>query len=116
MKRARAMAARAMMTAVRVVGEEEGKGGKATRVAGELMETWTKSVMATKIREAARKRGLAGAARAMAMVRKTAMASNDDDNHDNGNNRDKDDNHGDNGVKDGNNDDDTDNKDKEKDI
>jgi hypothetical protein len=42
MKRARARvarAARAMMMAMRVVGEEEGKGGKATRVAGEPMAT-----------------------------------------------------------------------------
>jgi hypothetical protein len=35
MKRARARAASAMMTAMRVAGEEEGKGGKASRVAGE---------------------------------------------------------------------------------
>jgi hypothetical protein len=35
MKRARARAARAMMTAMRVAGEKEGEGGKATRVAGE---------------------------------------------------------------------------------
>jgi hypothetical protein len=39
MKRARARAARAMMTAMRVVGEEEGKGGKATRVAYERTAT-----------------------------------------------------------------------------
>jgi hypothetical protein len=39
MKRVRAMAARAMMMAVRVVGKEEGKGGKATRVAGEPTAT-----------------------------------------------------------------------------
>jgi hypothetical protein len=36
MKRARARVARAMMTTMRVAGEEEGMGGKATRVAGEL--------------------------------------------------------------------------------
>jgi hypothetical protein len=35
MKRARARVARAMMIAMRVAGEEQGKGGKATRVAGE---------------------------------------------------------------------------------
>jgi hypothetical protein len=35
MKRARARVARAMMMAMRVVGKEEGKGGKATKVAGE---------------------------------------------------------------------------------
>jgi hypothetical protein len=35
MKRARARAARAMMMAIRVVGEEEREGGKATRVTGE---------------------------------------------------------------------------------
>jgi hypothetical protein len=39
MKRARARAARAMMTVMRVAGEEEGKGGKATRVAGEPTAT-----------------------------------------------------------------------------
>jgi hypothetical protein len=39
MKRARARAARAMMTAMRVAGEEEGEGGKATRVAGEPTAT-----------------------------------------------------------------------------
>jgi hypothetical protein len=39
MKRARARAARAMMTAMRVAGEEEGEGGKATRVGGELTAT-----------------------------------------------------------------------------
>ncbi len=37
MKRARARAAMAMMLAMRVPGEEEGKGDKATRVAGEQM-------------------------------------------------------------------------------
>ena len=35
MKRARAREARAIMTAMRVAGEEVGKGNKATRVAGE---------------------------------------------------------------------------------
>jgi hypothetical protein len=35
MKRARARAARAIMMAMRMVGEEEDKGGKVTRVAGE---------------------------------------------------------------------------------
>ncbi len=39
MKRARARAARVMMMAMRVAGKEEGKGGKATRVAGERMAT-----------------------------------------------------------------------------
>ncbi len=37
MKRARARVAMAMMTAMRVAGGEEGKSGKATRVAGEPM-------------------------------------------------------------------------------
>ncbi len=37
MKRARARAARAMMMAMRVAGNEEGKGSKTTRVAGEPM-------------------------------------------------------------------------------
>jgi hypothetical protein len=39
MKRVRARATRAMMTAMRVAGKEEGEGGKATRVAGEWMAT-----------------------------------------------------------------------------
>jgi hypothetical protein len=39
MKRARVRAARAMMTAMRVAGKEESKGGKATRVAGEPTAT-----------------------------------------------------------------------------
>ncbi len=39
MKRARARVARAMMMAIRVAGEEEGEGGKATRVAGEPTAT-----------------------------------------------------------------------------
>jgi|688.fasta_scaffold173676_4 hypothetical protein len=39
MKRARARAVRAMMTAMRVTGEEEGEGGKVTRVAGEQTAT-----------------------------------------------------------------------------
>ncbi len=39
MKRARARAARAMTTAMRVAGKEEGKDGKATRVAGEPTAT-----------------------------------------------------------------------------
>ncbi len=39
MKRARARAVRAMMTAMRVTGEEEGKGGKVTRVDSERTAT-----------------------------------------------------------------------------
>jgi hypothetical protein len=39
MKRARARAARAMATAMRVAGEEVGEGSKATRVAGERTAT-----------------------------------------------------------------------------
>ncbi len=39
MRRARARAARAMMMAIRVAGEEEGMGGKTTRVASEPMAT-----------------------------------------------------------------------------
>jgi hypothetical protein len=39
MKRARARGARAMMTLMRVACEEEGKGGKVTRVAGEPTAT-----------------------------------------------------------------------------
>jgi hypothetical protein len=37
MKRAWVKVSRAMMTAVRVAGDKEGKGGKVTRVAGEPM-------------------------------------------------------------------------------
>jgi hypothetical protein len=37
--------------------------------------------MATKMREAGKEKGLAGAVRAIVMARKTAMASNKDDNH-----------------------------------
>jgi hypothetical protein len=57
MKRARVRAARAMMTAMRVVGKEEGKGGKAKRLAGERMSTQTKIAMATKTREAGKEEG-----------------------------------------------------------
>jgi hypothetical protein len=39
MMRTRARVARAMMTVMRVAGEEEGEGGKATRVAGEPTAT-----------------------------------------------------------------------------
>ncbi len=39
MKRARVRVARAMMMAMRVEGNEEGKGGKVTRVAGEPTAT-----------------------------------------------------------------------------
>jgi hypothetical protein len=39
MKKATVRAARAMMTAMRVADNEEGKGGKATRVVGEPMAT-----------------------------------------------------------------------------
>jgi hypothetical protein len=39
MKRARARAARAMMTAMMMAGEEECEGGKATRLAGEPTAT-----------------------------------------------------------------------------
>ncbi len=110
--------ARAMTTAMRVAGKEEGKGkgGKAmamvTRVAGERTATLTKRAMATKTRE---KRGMARAAGAMAMVRKVAMVSKNDDNHDDGNNSNNDDNHNDNGVKDGENNDDADNDDEDND-
>jgi hypothetical protein len=60
MEKARARAARAMMTAMRVVGKEEGKGGKVTRVAGEPTATWTKSAMATKMRKAGEEEGIGG--------------------------------------------------------
>jgi hypothetical protein len=39
MKMARMRVARVMMMATRVAGKEEGKGGKATRVAGERVAT-----------------------------------------------------------------------------
>ncbi len=39
MKRATARAAKAVMMAMRVAGDKKGEGGKATRVAGELMAT-----------------------------------------------------------------------------
>jgi hypothetical protein len=58
MNRARARVARAMMTAMRVVGEKEGKDGKATRVAGEQTATSIKSVMTMKTREAGEKEGI----------------------------------------------------------
>ncbi len=52
--RARARAARAMVTTTRVAGDKVGKGGKAmataTRVAGEQMAMATKRAMATKTR------------------------------------------------------------------
>ncbi len=39
MRKAKEKAARTMMAAMRVAGKEEGKGGKATRVAGEPTST-----------------------------------------------------------------------------
>ncbi len=39
MKRERARAAKPMMTAMRVAGKEEGKGGNAARVSGERTAT-----------------------------------------------------------------------------
>jgi hypothetical protein len=59
--------------------------------------------------------GLTGAVRAMAMARKRAMVSNEDDNHVDGDNAAKDEDHDDNGVKDGDNHDNADNKDEDKD-
>jgi hypothetical protein len=47
---------------------------------------------------------LAGAVRAMAMARKTAMASDNNDNHVDGNDSNNNNDHNNNGVKDGNND------------
>ncbi len=47
-----------MMTAMRVTGKDEGKGGKATRMAGKLTATQTKSAMATKTREAGKEEGI----------------------------------------------------------
>ncbi len=41
-----------MMTAMRVVDKEEGKGGKAIRAAGEQTATSTKSAMAINLRVA----------------------------------------------------------------
>jgi hypothetical protein len=54
-------AAREITMAMRVVGEEEGKGSKAmalaTRVAGKRMVTATKRVMVTKMREVGKEEG-----------------------------------------------------------
>ncbi len=50
---------------------------------------------------------MAGAVRAMAMARKTAITSNDSDNHVDGKDSDNDDGHDVKGVKDGDNNDDT---------
>ncbi len=50
-----------------------------------------------------------GAVRAMAMARKTAIASDNDGNHVDGKDSSNDDNHNNNGVKDGNIDDDAEN-------
>jgi hypothetical protein len=51
-----------MMMAMRVLGEEEGKGGKAmamaTRAAGELTATLMKSAVATKTREVGKEEGI----------------------------------------------------------
>jgi hypothetical protein len=56
MTRERARVARTMVTAMRVVGNEEGKSGKAmamaTRMAGEWTATATKSAMAMATRVA----------------------------------------------------------------
>jgi hypothetical protein len=49
-----------MMTAMRVAGKEEGEGGKATIVAGELTATLRKSAMAMKTREAGKEEGIGG--------------------------------------------------------
>ncbi len=60
-KRARVRAARAITMAMRVAGEEEGKGGKAmalaTRVVGKWTATATKRAMTTKTREVGKKEG-----------------------------------------------------------
>ncbi len=58
---------------------------------------------------------MAGAVRALAMARKTAIASNDDNNHVDGNDSDNYDDHVVKGVKDGDNNDDADNDDEVKD-
>jgi hypothetical protein len=58
MKRARARVTRAMMMAMRVAGEEEGEGGKATRVAGERTATSMKSAMAKKMWKAGKEEGI----------------------------------------------------------
>ncbi len=47
-----------MMMGMRVAGEEEGKGGKATRVARELTATQTKRAIAAKTREAGKEKGI----------------------------------------------------------
>jgi hypothetical protein len=60
-KRERARAGRAMATAMRVVGDKEGKGGKvmvmATRVAVNRTAMAMKRAMATKTREAGKEEG-----------------------------------------------------------
>ncbi len=58
---------------------------------------------------------MAGAVRAMAMARKTAIVSNNDDNHVDGNNSDINDAHDNSSVKDGDNDDDSENDNEDKD-
>ncbi len=60
MKRERARAARAMATAMRVAGDNEGKGNKAmvmgTRIAGEWTATATKRAMVMMTRVAGEQR------------------------------------------------------------
>jgi hypothetical protein len=59
--RARARATRAMVTAMRLAGDKEGKGGKgmamATRVAGKRTATTTKRVIAMAARKAGEEEG-----------------------------------------------------------
>jgi hypothetical protein len=73
---------------MRVVGIEEGEGGKAmviaTRVAGKQMATVMTRAIVTKTKEEVRKKGMVRAARAIAIARNAAMASNNDDNHGDG--------------------------------
>jgi hypothetical protein len=92
-KRERAWASRANAKAMRVVGIEEGEGGKVmamvTRVVGKRTAMATTRAMVTKTKEAGEEEGMTRAARAMAMARKAAMASNDNDNHNNGINSDQ---------------------------
>jgi hypothetical protein len=77
------------------------------------MATLTKSAMAMKTREAGKEEGNCRGNRAMAMARKTAIASYADNNHNDGNNSNNSNYHDDNGVKDKNNDDNADNDNKD---
>jgi hypothetical protein len=108
--------ARANLSAMRVVGVKEDKGGKAmviaTRVVGKGTVTMVTRGMVTTTKEAVR-REIARAAKAMAVARKMAMARNDNNKHDNGNNSNNNDSHKNNNIEDDDNNDDAYNNDKD---